>query len=157
MPRSILPDLFRRPMGGMDMFRSLHREIDQLFDDFSSGLPTFGESGIMAINLDVAETENAFEVTAEVPGAKPEDIDISLSDNLLTVKGEKKSEKDEKRKNYHMMERSYGAFQRSVRLPAEVDESKVDARFENGLLKITLPKAPQARSKVKKIEVKTSA
>jgi len=157
MPKSMLPDLFRWPMGGMDMFRSLHREIDQLFDDFSRGLPTFGESGIMPINLDVAETENAFEVTAEVPGAKPEDIDISLSDNLLTVKGEKKSEKDEKRKNYHMMERSYGAFQRSVRLPAEVDESKVDARFENGLLKITLPKAPEARSKVKKIEAKSSA
>jgi HSP20 family protein len=96
-------------------------------------------------------------VTAELPGARPEDIEISLSDGVLTVKGEKKTEKEDKQKNYHMMERSYGAFQRSFRLPTEVDPDKVEARFENGLLKITLLKAPQAQSKVRKIEVKRSA
>jgi HSP20 family protein len=157
MPKSMLPDLFRRPSGGMDVFRTLHREIDQLFDDFTRGFPTYGESSVMPINLDVAETDKAFEVTAELPGAKPEDVDISLSDGILTVKGEKKTEKDEKQKNYHMVERSYGAFQRSFRLPGEVDPDKVEARFDNGLLKVTLPKAPEAQSKVKKIAVKTSA
>src|SRR6266511_4389700 len=124
MPKSMLPDLFRRPMGGMDMFRTLHHEIDQLFDDFTRGFPTFGDSGVMPVNLDMAETDKAFEVTAELPGAKPEDIDISLSDGVLTVKGEKKTEKEDKQKNYHMMERAYGAFQRSFRLSAEVDRDK---------------------------------
>jgi len=157
MNKSMLPELFGRHSGGMDMFRTLHREIDQLFNDFTRGFPTFGDSGIMPVNLDVAETDKAFEVTAEIPGARPEDVDISLADGVLTVKGEKKSEKDDKQKNYHMMERSYGAFQRSFRLPAEVDENKIDARFDNGLLKITLPKASGAQSKVKKIEVKPSA
>jgi HSP20 family protein len=157
MPKSMLPDIFRRPGGGMDMFRTLHREIDQLFDDFTRGFPTFGDSGVMPVNLDMAETDKAFEVTAELPGARPEDIEISLSDGVLYVKGEKKTEKEDKQKNYHMMERSYGAFQRSFRLPTEVDPDKVEARFENGLLKITLPKAPQAQSKVRKIEVKPSA
>jgi HSP20 family protein len=157
MPKSMLPDLFRRPSGGMDVFRTLHREIDQLFDDFTRGFPTFGDAGVMPVNLDLAETDKAFEVTAELPGAKPEDVDITLSDGILTVKGEKKSERDEKQKNYHMIERSYGAFQRSFRLPAEVDSNKVQARFENGLLKITLPKVAEAQSKVKKIEVKSSA
>jgi HSP20 family protein len=157
MHKSMLPDIFGRRSGGLDMFRSLHREIDHLFDDFTRGFPTFGDAGIMPVNLDVAETDKAFEVTAELPGAKPEDVDISLSDGVLTVKGEKKTEKDDKQKNYHMIERSYGSFQRSFRLPAEVDPNKVEARFDNGVLRITLPKAPEAQSKIKKIEVKPSA
>jgi HSP20 family protein len=124
MNKSMLPDLFGRRSGGMDIFRSLHREIDQLFDDFTRGFPTFGDTGVMPINLDVAETDKAFEISADLPGAKPEDVDISLSDGVLIVKGEKKTERDDKQKNYHVIERSYGAFQRSFRLPADVDASR---------------------------------
>ena len=85
------------------------------------------------------------------------DIDVQLKDGVLTIKGEKKVEKDEKQKDYHVMERSYGMFERSFTLPAEVDASKVEAAFDKGVLKVTLPKLPQEQSKAQKIAVKPQA
>ncbi len=159
MNRLHLPEVFgQRMAAGGDMFRSLQREIDHLFDDFSRVMPAFAGSdeGFMPVSLDVAETDNAFEVTAELPGASPENIEVSLKDDMLTIKAEKKAEKEDKKKNYHLHERSYGMFQRSFMLPAGVDASKVDARFDKGILKISLPKLPEAEAKVRKIAVKTA-
>lgn len=159
MNKMNLPQLFGRSDTGLDMFRSLQRQIDHLFQDFSHGMPQFMESGngFMPVSLDVAETDKAFEVMAELPGASPEDIDISLKDDMLTIKAEKKAEKDDKQKNYHLHERSYGMFQRSFMLPAGIDSAKVEASFDKGVLKVTLPKLPEAASKMRKIAVKPTA
>jgi HSP20 family protein len=92
-------------------------------------------------------------VKAEVPGLEPKDIDISLSDGLLTIKGEKKQEREEKEENYHLVERSYGSFARSIRLPNEVQSDKIDASYKNGVLKIVLPKSEEAKKKEIKIKV----
>lgn len=157
MAKMHLPQLFGRSDAGLDMFRSLQREIDHLFEDFSHGMPREGGNGFMSVSLDVAETDKAFEVMAELPGASPEDIDISLKDDMLTIRAEKKAEMDDKQKNYHLHERSYGMFQRSFMLPAGIDSAKVEASFDKGVLKITLPKHPEAASKMRKITVKPTA
>lgn len=103
--------------------------------------------------LDVSETKNNIVVKAEVPGMDAKDIDISLVGNALTIKGEKKQEREEKDENYHRIERSYGAFSRSVRLSQDVQSDKIKANFENGVLKITLPKSEEAKAKEIKIRV----
>ena len=108
----------------------------------------------MAIKVNIAEQEGAIEVTADMPGCAAEDIDVQLKDGILTIKGEKKVEKDDKQKDYHVMERSYGMFERSFTLPAEVDAAKVEAAFDKGVLKVTLPKLPEAQSNTRKIAVK---
>jgi HSP20 family protein len=92
-------------------------------------------------------------VKAEVPGLEPKDIDISLTGGVLTIKGEKKQEKEEKDENYHRIERSYGTFTRSVRVPQEVQSDKIEATYKNGVLKITLPKSEEAKKKEIKIKV----
>jgi HSP20 family protein len=159
MAKQFLPDLFGRTSGN-DMFSNLHREIDRVFSDFGRGVPAFGslgQNGRMDLRVNVAEQDGAIEVTAEIPGVSPEDIDVQLKEGMLTIRGEKKEEKDEKNKDYHVVERSYGMFERSFRLPAEVDSQKVEASFDKGVLKVTLPKLPEAKSKVQKIAVKPAA
>ena len=156
MARHFLPDVFGRG-SGTDMFSNLQREVDRVFQDFGrGGLPGLGDFGrnVMAMKLNVAEHDGAVEVTAELPGCAPEDIDVQLKEGILTIKGEKKVEKDDKQKDYHVVERSYGMFERSISLPAEVDASKVDAAFDKGVLKVTLPKLPQEKSRAQKITVK---
>ena len=158
MTKHFLPDIFGRP-AGTDIFTSLQREIDQVFRDFTRGMPALAEprSALMAIDLNVAETDKTVEVSAEIPGVDPKDIDVQLKDGVLTIKGEKKSEKEEKQKNYHLVERSYGMFERSFDLPVEVMADKVEASFDKGVLKVVLPKAPEAQAKVQKIAVKPAA
>jgi len=125
---------------------SLKREMDRLFERFFepewADLPALGD---WAPSLDLSETKESLVVKMEVPGMDPKDIQVSLQENLLTVKGEKRQEKEDKDERYHRIERSYGAFTRSVRLPVAVDGSKVDASFKNGLLTVTLPKTPGAK------------
>lgn len=158
MTKHFLPDLFGR-QGSTDIFSSLQKEIDQVFNNFGRNLPTWGEarSGMMPVKFNVAETDKTVEVTAEVPGVDAKDIDVQLREDVLTIRGEKKAEKDEKQKDYHLVERSYGMFERSFTLPADVDPGKVEASFDKGVLKIVLLKAAEAQSKVKKIEVKAAA
>jgi len=158
MTKHFLPDLFGRP-AGTDVFSSLQREIDQVFRDFTRGMPALTEprNAMMAIDLNVAETDKTVEVTAEIPGVDIKDIDVQLKDGVLTIKGEKKSEKEEKDKNYHLVERSYGMFERSFDLPVEVWADKVEASFDKGVLKVVLPKAPEAQAKVQKIAIKAAA
>ena len=100
----------------------------------------------------MAENDNAYIVTAELPGIDPKDIDISLEGNVLTLRGEKKEESEKKDKNYHRVERRYGSFVRSLTLPAEVNADKIEADYRNGLLEVTLPKSETV--KPKKITVK---
>jgi len=104
-------------------------------------------------SLDVSETKNEIVVKAEIPGIDPKDIDLSLADGVLTIKGEKKQEKEEKDENFHLAERSYGSFARTVRLPREVKSDKIGATYKNGLLTITLPKSEETKRKEIKIKV----
>jgi HSP20 family protein len=131
------------PWTGMS---TLRRDMDRLFDRFFERrwdeMPLLGE---WAPSLDVSETKDALVVKAEIPGIDPKDIEVSLQEGLLTIKGEKKQEKEEKDERHHLIERSYGAFARSVRLPVGVEGSKVQASFKDGLLTVTLPKTPAAK------------
>lgn len=131
------------PWTGASGFKN---EMDRLFDRFfEPRWDDFPVAGEWAPTLDLAETKDALVAKVEVPGMDPKDIQVSLQENLLTIKGEKKHEKEEKDERYHRVERSYGAFARSVRLPVAVDGSKVEAKFKNGLLTVTLPKTPTAK------------
>jgi len=158
MVKHFLPDIFGRSAGG-DMFSSLQREIDQVFRDFGRGWPAVGgaRNGFMAVKFDVAETDKAVEMTADMPGIDVNDISIELKDGVLTIKGEKKADKEEKDKNYHLVERSYGMFERSFTLGVDVESDKVEASFDKGVLKIVLPKVAAVQAKAKKIEVKPAA
>lgn len=153
--RQFLPDLFGRG-AGHDVFSNLQREVDRVFSDFGRGMPALGEfrRSAMALKVNVSETDGAVEVSAEIPGVDAKDIDVQLRDGVLTIRGEKKEERDETHKDYHIVERSYGSFERSFTLPTDVDAGKVEAAFDKGVLKVTLPKLPAAQAKVQKIEVK---
>ena len=147
------PTLMRPELG---MFGPLQREIDRLFDDFARGLTVQG-NGQLVPNIDVTETDKNIEIAAELPGLERKDVDISLEDNALTIRGEKTVEEERKdeKKNYRVTERSYGAFYRVFELPPGIDPSTVQAAMSKGVLKITIPKP--ARSEAKKIEVKEPA
>ena len=125
---------------------SLKNEMERLFDRFAElKWDEFSPLGEWAPSMDVSETKDAVVVKAEVPGMESKDIAISLQEQLLTIKGEKKQEKEEKDERHHRVERSYGAFTRSIRLPVAVDGSKVTAAVKNGLLTVTLPKTAAAK------------
>jgi HSP20 family protein len=132
----------------------LRREIDRLWEDiFGPSRRIFeplAETWEPAI--DVAETAEKITVKAEVPGIEPKDIDISLVGDTLTIKGEKKAEREEKGESYHLVERSYGSFMRSIRMPAPVDPDKIEAHYKNGVLTIICPKKEEVKPKA--IEVK---
>ena len=124
----------------------LRREMDRLFERFFESpwaeLPALGDWTPV---LDVTEGKDAITVKAELPGVEPKEIAVSLEGDLLTIKGEKEQKKEEKDERQHRVERSWGAFMRSVRLPAPVDSGKVSAAFKDGVVTITLPKAPGAK------------
>jgi HSP20 family protein len=124
----------------------LHGEMDDLFDSFFRGLdrPFSGYKAWPAI--DVAEEEDAIIVRAEVPGCKADDIDISVHGNVLTITGEKKLSEEKKEKGYYHVESSYGSFRRELTLPADVDQTKIDATCKDGVLSINLPKAEKAKA-----------
>jgi HSP20 family protein len=123
---------------------SLRREMDRLFDRLWEGdeLATMGEWNP---SMDLSETKDMLEARIEVPGIEPNDIHVNLENGILTVKGEKTKETEKEDERFYRMERSYGSFMRSLRLPVAVDASKVNATFKNGLLTVTMPKAPEAR------------
>jgi HSP20 family protein len=153
--KSLVP--FREPGGLMrpdfGLF-GLHREIDRLFSEFAQGL---GPNGMQSIvpNIEISETDKAIEVSAEMPGLERKDVEISIEDDTITIRGEKKVEDTQKDKNVQLSERSYGVFYRVLQLPAGIDPSSVQATMSNGILKLTIPKP--AKSEPKKIEVKEAA
>jgi HSP20 family protein len=150
---------------------SLRKEIDRLFDDFAmswSGWP-FGrrmledwplrmpEMDIGVPAVDFTETDQGYKVTAELPGMDDKDIEVSVSDDVLTIKGEKRQDKEEAKKGYRLSERRYGMFERSFGLPPGVDASKIAAEFTKGVLSVTLPKTVEAQKKhPRKIAVKAA-
>lgn len=134
----------------------LRQEMDRLWEDFFGPGPRarrpWTEEWLPAV--DVAETADKVTVKAEIPGLDPKEIDISLVGDLLTIKGEKKSEREEKKENYHMVERSYGSFSRALRLPVAVDADKIEAHYDQGVLTITCPKKEEVKPKA--IPIKSS-
>ena len=146
----------RNVAGSTNPFMSLQREIDRLFEDFTRGFPAFaGNGGKMLPSMDVTETDKEIEITAELPGLEEKDVQINVADNLLTIRGEKKAEKEEKDKNYRLIELSYGSFERTLELPDGVNADTIKASIAKGVLKVTVPKPAPAQAK--KIEVKSAA
>lgn len=140
---------------GRDIFR-FRDEMDRLFEDFMEKFPARSELGSQIWNpeIDVRETETEIVVEAELPGIDQKDVNVSIKDNVLTLKGEKKMEKEEKEANYYRAERTYGSFMRSFSLPTLVVADKVGARYRNGVLTVTLPKAEEVKPKEIPVEVK---
>ncbi len=152
-------------------FESLRREVDRLFDDFDGGfwrspfrMPSFdvapfrrGQAAFAAMPaVDVSETDKAYEITAELPGMDEKNVEVKLANGVLTIKGEKQDEKEEKKKDYYMRERSFGSFERTFAVPDGVDSEKIEAGFKNGVLSVTLPKSADAQKAEKKIAVKAA-
>lgn len=159
MAHSLLPKAWGEDKGN-DIFSSLHRQIDRVFDDFTQGehwpfAALTASNGKMAPRINVSETDKEIEVTAELPGVEENQVDVSLVGDMLTIKAEKKAEEEKTEKDYHLVERSYGKFERTMRLPCEVDAGKVKADFKNGVLSVKLPKSPEMKAKTQKIEVQT--
>ncbi|MGB3387933.1 MAG: Hsp20/alpha crystallin family protein [Pseudaminobacter sp.] len=156
--RSQVPSLFRED--DRDPFLSLHREVNRLFDDafrgFDDGLPSlarFSSNGARWPNVEISDGEKEIRVTAEVPGLEEKDIEVLLENGTLALKGEKRSETEDKDRQFS--ERFYGRFERRVPLGYEIDEDKIDARFRNGVLTVTLPKTAKAQSQAKRIAIKS--
>ncbi len=147
-----------------DPFSALRTEMEQLFDNFSFGhFPGFARpaaglttQGAMMPNVDVRENDKQIVIEAELPGIEEKDVSVTLHEGLLTVKGEKKFEKKEEKEDYHMLERRYGSFTRSMRLPDTADEDNIDARIDKGVLTVTVAKKPGAQTKERKIEIASS-
>jgi HSP20 family protein len=138
-------------------FALLRREMDSLFDNFFRGFdiePFESRIGSFSPKVDVTENDKEIKISAELPGMDEKDIDVSLQNDMLTIKGEKHEEKEDKGKDYYRMERSYGSFSRTIPLPVEVETEKVEAKFRKGVLSITLPKTAKAVAETKKIAVK---
>lgn len=163
-PAAAMPQIWRP-------FDDLRREVDQLFEDFGAGFwrspfrsSLFGiapfrrnEAASAAMPaVDVSETDDAYEITVELPGIDEKDVEVKLANGILTIKGEKQEEKEEKQKGYHMRERSFGSFQRSFQVPDGVDVDKINASFTKGLLSVTLPKSAEAQKAEKQIAVKSA-
>ena len=153
------------------VWHSFRSEMDRLFDRFSGGIgfpslrrmldlePAWRPANsfsLAAPAIDMSEDETVYKISAELPGIDAKDIDVSVSGDMLVLKGEKRQEKEETDRDYHFSERSYGSFQRSFELPSSVDRNKIAADFSKGVLTITLPKTAEAQKLVKKIEVKSS-
>jgi len=145
-----------------DPFLTFRREVDRMFDDFFSGFgrraigAPFGSWGAPTPSMDLTENDKEIVVTAEMPGLDQEDFEVTVSGDLLTLKGEKKAEHEHRNGDAYYMERRFGSFSRSVRLPFEVKDEKVDARYEKGLLTIRLPKPADMQHQARRIEVRTA-
>jgi HSP20 family protein len=163
-PESRLPE---RALGTRHPFFDLRREIERLFDDFNVGTWRRPGSGMFDIEpfwrgdlafgkmpaVDIAEHDKDFEITAELPGMEEKDIDVKFADGVLSIKGEKKEETEEKKKDYYISERRFGSFQRSFQVPDGVDADKIEASFKNGVLTVKLPKSRDAEKREKKIAI----
>jgi len=155
---SRVPSLFRSDE--RDPFLSLHREVNRLFDDvfrgFDGPLPSVGRASPFGGNwpsVEISDNDKEIKVTAEVPGMDEKDIEVLFDDGVLTLRGEKRSETEDKERQFS--ERTYGRFERRIPLGYEVEEDKIDARFKNGVLSVTLPKTVKAQSQAKRIEIKS--
>jgi HSP20 family protein len=148
-------------------FDSLRNQVDRLFHDFETGFlqsPFYRDVDNLwhrdaafpvTPALDIVEKDSAFEITAELPGLDAKNIELSVSDDVLTIKGEKNEEREEKTKDRYVSERRYGSFRRSVQLPSSVDANKIEANYKSGILTVTLPKSAEAKKKQTAIPITT--
>jgi HSP20 family protein len=155
----------QRKSSGAPSPYSLRDQFDELFDAMLRGWPSvFGSRGggasplstmghDFAPRVDTSETEKAYEVSVELPGVEEKDIKLSIDNDTLTISGEKKSSREDKQRNYHVSECSYGSFQRSFTLPDNVAQDKIAAAFDKGVLKVTLPKTAPTASKQRTIPI----
>lgn len=144
----------------MDPFAQMRQDVDQMFQgmlgDWSSRMNLFNRAGQAFVpTIDVRETAKEIRVTAELPGLDEKDIDVSLLDRALWIKGEKREEHEEQKGDVYQCERQYGAFERMIPLPVEIDAEKIKASFKSGVLKVTLPKTKEAQSNRRVIDVQT--
>ena len=150
---------FESFLQGIDV---LQKEMDQLFEGFwkdhgrRTSLSAPWDQFQLNPRLDETEDDKAFHIKVELPGMDKDDVDITLANGQLTIRGEKKREEEEKGKDYYRNERTFGAFRRSLPIPVDVDESKIQASFKKGVLSIKLPKSEEARNKIKHIDVKAA-
>ncbi len=139
----------------------LHHDLDTLFDQMFQGVSRRSSlsrgrktgGGLLMPQVDIGESQHNYTITVEVPGVQEKDIDLTLIDGTLTIRGEKRDEHEEKDKHFHRVERSYGSFQRMLSLPSDADENTVKAKFKDGVLSITIAKDPQAKPAVRKIAI----
>jgi HSP20 family protein len=144
----------------------LQQEMDRLFADFFTGFGSFPSrrhgglfagaltSGLLKPTLDIGANDREYTISVEVPGVDQKDVKIEITNNTLTIRGEKKQETEEKEKNFYRMERSYGSFQRTLSLPEDADQGKINATFKNGVLTVTMPRKTLPQTEVKRIEIK---
>lgn len=135
-----------------DVFSSLQRELNRVFNDLPTSFPATAAAA--GLRIDVKEDEKAFHVTADLPGLSEKEVEVTFEDGVLTIRGEKKIEREETKNTWHIVERSSGSFVRQLGLPTSIDAEKVEAKVENGVLTVTLPKLPEEKTAAKKIEVK---
>jgi HSP20 family protein len=163
--KNLLPSIWNMdaaPAGREEerLFFPLQREMNRIFDDFFRGWDmapsgiTGERFGFFQPSIDVKQSASEIVVKAELPGLDEKDIEVLLTDDALTIRGEKREEKEEKGKTCYHMERSYGSFNRVIPLPAGVDQTKVQAQYKNGVLNITLQKTQEAKAKGKRIPIK---
>jgi HSP20 family protein len=139
--------------GANDPFGLLQNEVNRIFDGFGR-FGGFQDLPAVAPKLEISETDDAIEVHAEMPGVEEKDVDLTLTGDLLTIKGEKRENRDEKGRDFHVTERSYGAFSRSVRLPFPANPDSARASFDKGVLTVTIPKPKDQREKSARIPIK---
>jgi HSP20 family protein len=160
---SWLPALWGESKELRDPFTAMRRQMEEMFED----LPGFGRfarptaNSLLTPRMDVSETGKELRITAELPGVEQKDISVTLTGDVLTIKGEKRTEAEsksgDKDPTYHRIERSYGSFQRTMSVPYDIDPAKVDAKFKDGVLTVTLPKPAEVQKQAKLIEIKTAA
>ncbi len=145
---------------GGDVFSAMRNELDRMFDRLERGWPSSLMRGLgtgtMVPDLDVHDDGKQLTIEADLPGLDDKDVTVTFANGVLSIKGERKSEREEKKTGYVMSERSYGAFERSLRLPDEIDDSRVEAHFEKGVLKIVAPRKPDAIKSERRIEIKNT-
>jgi HSP20 family protein len=148
------------PSRPRDVFAAMRDEMERMFERFEHGWPRwpslFRHNGELTVpDFDVRENTNSVVVEAELPGGDEKDVTVTLSNGVLTIRGEKKQDKEEKSESYYLAERSFGSFERAIRLPDTVDDAKVEAKFDKGVLKVTAAKKPEAvKPAERKIEIK---
>lgn len=142
----------RRPIGNLF---NLHHEMGRIFGDIlgSDDVETNSDSSLWVPTVDITETENSYEIYIELPGVNEDDVNVTVTDNLLTIKGEKRQERNSEEKNIHRVERQYGTFQRSFTLPLQVNTAEIKAGFKDGILTVNVPKVEEAKPTEIPIEV----
>jgi len=150
-------------LGTLTPIHQLRGEMDRLFENAFKGMglspfnpeffTPFTASGLLKPQVDIAATEKEYTVSVEVPGTNEKDVNVEISNNTMTIRGEKKQEKEDKNKDYYRIERSYGSFQRVLSLPEDVDQENIEARFKKGVLTIKMPRKALPESDIKKVKI----